>query len=124
MRGRGERWGGHLPGAGLSWPVWLLVAALVGAGGLLLALTWEMTFYQDTWALLMTRRDPSLDAAFAPHNEHIGVFPVLIEQALIRVFGMTSARPEYVLLVIALLGAAALLFVYLRRRVGDWLAVF
>lgn len=109
---------------GLSLPAGLMLAALALAGGLILALTWEMTFYQDTWALLMTRRDPSIESVLAPHNEHIAVFPVLIEQLLVRVFGMTSARPEYVLSTIGLLGSAALLFVYLRRRVGDWLALF
>jgi hypothetical protein len=108
---------------GLSLPAGLLLAMIALAGALILALTWEMTFYQDTWAVLMTRRDPSIDSVLSPHNEHIAVFPVLIEQLLVRVFGMTSARPEYVLSAIGLLGSAALLFVYVRRRVGDWLAL-
>lgn len=105
-------------------PVVLLPLALAVAGGLVLALTWEMTFYQDTWALLMERRDLSVDAVLSPHNEHIAIFPVLIEQLLLRLFGMTSARPEYVLSAIGLLAAASLLFVYVRRRVGDWPALF
>jgi len=108
----------------MSLPGGLLLAMIALAGGLILELTWEMTFYQDTWALLMTRRDPSIDSVLSPHNEHIAVFPVLIEQALVRVFGMASARPEYVLSAIGLLGSAALFFVYVRRRVGDWLALF
>jgi hypothetical protein len=109
---------------GLTLPVVLLAGVLVIAGGLLVALTWDMTFYQDTWGVLMTRRDPSVDSILLPHNEHIVVFPVLLEQALVRMFGMTSAQPEYLLSIAALLGTAALLFVYLRRRVGDWLALF
>jgi hypothetical protein len=105
-------------------PVLALVAVLVVSGGLTLFLTRSMTFYQDTWAFLLERRDPSLDAVLLPHNEHIVVFPVLIEQALLRIFGMSNAGPEYVLETIGLLGSAALLFVYIRRRVGDWLALF
>lgn len=105
-------------------PSLLLGAALVAAGALTLALTAEMTFFQDTWETLMNRRDPSLDALMAPHNEHIVVIPVAIEQVLIRVFGMSTATPEYVLLTIALLATAVLLFAYLRKRVGEWLALF
>ena len=108
---------------GLRLPVLLLVAVLIAAGAVNLYFTREMTFYQDTWAFLMERRDLSVDAVFLPHSEHIVVIPVLLEQLLVRVFGMSSARPEYVLYALALLGSAALLFVYLRRRVGDWLAL-
>jgi hypothetical protein len=124
MRDAGEKTGSGRRLSGLSAPVLLLGAALVIAGGLTLFLTWEMTFYQDTWGILMTRRDPSVETLLAPHNEHIVLFPVLIEQVLLRVFGMASARPEYVLSAIGLLGSATLLFIYLRRRVGEWLALF
>lgn len=124
MPGARESWDARLPFSGRPVPVLLLAVALALAGGLILVLTWHMTFYQDTWALLMERRELSVDAVLSPHNEHIAVFPVLIEQLLLRVFGMTSARPEYVLSAVGLLGSAALLFVYVRRRVGDWLALF
>jgi hypothetical protein len=107
-----------------STPVLLLLAVLAIAGALTLFLTWQMTFYQDTWGFLLTRRNLSVEAVLAPHNEHIVVFPVLIEQLLLRVFGMTSARPEYVLAALGLVGTGALLSVYLRRRVGGWLALF
>lgn len=105
-------------------PVALLGAALAASGALLLYLTREMTFLQDTWEFLMNRRAITADALLAPHNEHIVVIPVAIEQLFLRLFGMTTARPEYVLLTVALLGAAYLLFVYVRRRVGPWLALF
>jgi hypothetical protein len=105
-------------------PVVLLGAALTAAGVMTLVLTAEFTFLQDTWELLMNRRDPSVDALLTPHNEHIVVFPVLIEELLLRLFGMTSATPEQVVLVAFLLGTAALLFVYLRRRLGPWPALF
>ena len=72
----------------------------------------------------MNRRDPSLDTLLQPHNEHLVVIPVLVEQLSLRLFGMTSALPEYVLLTALLLGTAALLFVYVKRRVGPWPALF
>ncbi|HEV2791378.1 MAG TPA: hypothetical protein VGV69_08795 [Solirubrobacterales bacterium] len=105
-------------------PVLILVAALALAVAGTLALTSGMTFFQDTWGLLMNRRDLTADALFLPHNEHLVVFPALIEMLLMRVFGLSSALPEYVLLTLFLAATAALLFVYLRRRVGDWLALF
>lgn len=105
-------------------PVLILFAVLALAVAGTLAVTWGMTFYQDTWGLLINRRDLSADALFLPHNEHLVVFPALLEMLLLRVFGMDSALPEYVLLALSLAATAALLFVYMRRRVGDWPALF
>lgn len=89
----------------------------------LLWLTKDLTFLQDTWDLLINRRDPSVDSLLEPHNEHIIVIPAALEQLLIRVFGMSDAMPEYVIQTLVLAAAAALLYVYMRRRVGDWLAL-
>lgn len=104
-------------------PVVLLGAALVASAALLLALTSELTFFQDTWAFLMDRRDFTADAFLQPHNEHIVVIPVAIEQLLLAVFGMSSAAPEQAVLALMLLATAALLFVYVRRRLGPWPAL-
>lgn len=105
-------------------PVLIFVAALVLAVACTLVLTDGMTFYQDTWGFLMGRRNISADALFLPHNEHLVVFPALLEMLLLHLFGMSSALPEYVLLALFLAATAALLFVYVRRRVGDWPALF
>ncbi|HET9152812.1 MAG TPA: hypothetical protein VFN85_01700 [Solirubrobacterales bacterium] len=105
-------------------PVLLLAAALAVAAVLFLTLTWHFTFLIDTWEFLMNRRAFTVDSIMRPHNEHIVVIPVAIEQLFLHLFGMGTARPEYVLLTIMLLVTDALLFVYLRRRVGDWMASF
>jgi hypothetical protein len=105
-------------------PEALLGLALASSVVLLLVLTWEMTFLQDTWEFLMNRRDVTADTLLTPHNEHIVVVPVAVEQVFLRVFGMDDATPEYVLLAIALAATALLLFLYVRRRVGSWLALF
>jgi len=105
-------------------PALLLGVALAASVALLLVFTREMTFLQDTWEFLMNRRAFTADALLRPHNEHIVVIPVLVEQLSLRVFGMTSARPEFVLEAIVLAAAALLLSVYARRRVGPWLALF
>lgn len=105
-------------------PLVLLGIALPASVGVLLWLTRDMTFLQDTWDLLINRRDPTVDALLTPHNEHIVLIPTLIEQLQLRIFGMSDATPEYALQSLMLATAGALLFVYMRRRVGDWLALF
>ncbi len=105
-------------------PALLLAAALAVAAAMTLVLTSELTFLQDTWEFLMFRRDPTVDALLMPHNEHFVLFPVLLEELLLRLFGMSSATPEYVVLTAFLLGTALLLYVYVKRRVGPWPALF
>jgi hypothetical protein len=105
-------------------PVLLLAAALVVAAVVFLALTWHFTFLIDSWEFLMNRRGFTVDSFMRPHNEHIVVIPVAIQQLFLHLFGLDTARPEYVLLTLMLLVTDYLLFVYLRRRVGGWLALF
>lgn len=101
----------------------LLALAMLTAAAVLLDYGSGLTWFQDSWEFLMNRRDPSAAALFDPHNEHIVVVPVLIQEALLRVFGMDSMTPELVVLVALLLATAALLFVYVRRRLGPWPAL-
>jgi hypothetical protein len=89
----------------------------------LLAYSAELTFFQDSWSFLMNRRAFGADALLQPHNEHIVVFPVAITQLLLRLFGMSSARPEFVVLIAMLLVSALLVFAYVRRRIGPWPAL-
>lgn len=102
----------------------LLAAVLAAAAAMTLVLTWQLTFWQDTFDFLIARRDITWDTVFTPHNEHIIVFPTLIEQAIMRIFGLGNAHPEYILLVVFLIAAALLVFDYVRRRVGYWAALF
>jgi hypothetical protein len=101
----------------------LLGLAMLAAAAVLLDYGSGLTWFQDSWEFLMNRRDPGAAALFDPHNEHIVLVPVLIQEALLRVFGMDSMTPELVLLVALHLATAALLFVYVRRRLGPWPAL-
>ncbi|HET7509659.1 MAG TPA: hypothetical protein VFJ65_05350, partial [Solirubrobacterales bacterium] len=105
-------------------PLVLLAVAMAAAAALLLHYGSGLTFFQDSWEFLMHRRHLSVDAVLDPHNEHIVLLPVLINQALLQTFGMSSMTPELVVLVALLMGAAALVFVYVRRRLGSWPALF
>jgi hypothetical protein len=97
---------------------------MAAAAGVLLSYGSDLTFFQDSWEFLMHRRDPSVANLLEPHNEHIVLIPVLITEASLRLFGMESMTPELLLLVALLLGSAALVFVYARRRLGPWPALF
>lgn len=105
-------------------PQLLLCVGLFVTAVVTLILVRHLTFFADSWEFLMNRRHLTAHAVLEPHNEHIVVIPVLITQLFLRVFGMTSAMPEFVLLTIGLLATAALLFEYVRRRVGPWPALF
>lgn len=105
-------------------PQLLLLAALIVAAVVTLVLVRHLTFFADSWEFLMNRRHFTSHAILEPHNEHIVVIPVLITQLFLRVFGMTSAMPEFVLLTIGLLATAALVFEYVRRRIGPWPGLF
>jgi len=105
-------------------PVLLLLIWLFGASAcLLLYLGSKLTFLLDDWEFLLYRRGFSADAVLDPHGEHIVALPVLIYKALLATVGMGSALPYRVVSTALFLLSAALLFVYLRRRVGDWPAL-
>jgi hypothetical protein len=59
---------------------------------------------------------------FDPFREHLIALPVLLYKVLQATFGMTSAVPYYVAAMLAFATAAALIFAFLRTRVGEWLA--
>lgn len=112
------------PRAALDTPVLLLLIWLFGASAcLLLYLGSKLTFLLDDWEFLLYRRDFDLDAILKPHGEHIVVLPVLIYKALLATVGMGSALPFRVVSTALFLLSAALLFAYLRRRVGQWPAL-
>lgn len=108
----------------MSNPVLLLLIWLVGASGFLLLL-WgsKLTFLLDDWEFLLYRRGFNAHAILDPHGEHISIAPILIYKALLATFGMGSALPFRVVSTALFLLSAVLLFVYLQRRVGQWLAL-
>jgi len=95
-------------------------AALAVMTIVLVIAQWRITFFQDTFAFLLDRQPWTPDSFLVPHNEHIVILPVAITKVLLAVFGMTSNVPEQVAMGITVLGAATLLFVWLRRRLDPW----
>jgi hypothetical protein len=96
---------------------------LVGSTVLLFALQRHMTFVYDDWAFLLYRRGSGAAAFLDPHNQHLVAAPVAVYKVLLKLFGMGSARPFQAVSDLCLLASGALLFLFTRRRVGDWLAL-
>jgi hypothetical protein len=101
----------------------LALVAMALAATLLIALTGPLTFILDDWAFLVYRRGFDAQAILEPHNEHIVIGPVLAYKALLELFGMDSPRPFQLLAIATFLTSAALLYTYVRARVGAWLAL-
>ena len=81
----------------------LLGAALVTAAVVLLTLRLGPDPFQDSWEFLMHRRGFSVDAFMQPHNEHIVVLPVAIEQLSAAALRDGLGAPEFVVLTAFLL---------------------
>jgi hypothetical protein len=104
-------------------PVLLAGLAAVVSAVLLIAWQSHLTFFIDDWDLLVRRRGFSADTLLDPHARHLIIGPTITYKAAEATFGMDSQIPYAVPAVIAFIASIAVLFVYLRRRVGEWLAL-
>jgi hypothetical protein len=104
-------------------PTVLLGAAMIASGALLLSFATHLTFLGDSWELLLRRSELSADALLDPFHEHLILAPAVIYKLLLATFGMNSALPFFGVSIGFFLAGVALLYVYLRRRLGDWLAL-
>ena len=100
-----------------------LIVALAVSGVALVVWLSDLTFWRDEWAFLLHRRGLDAGVFLDPHYEHIAIAPVAIYKALLAVFGMDSPTPFQLAAVAMFLTSVALVFVFLRRRVGGWLAL-
>jgi hypothetical protein len=104
-------------------PVALLGGALAVAAVALVLAGWHQTFFQDSFDPILYRKPWDLDSFLTPWNEHIVAIPTLVTKVLLAVFGLSSSTPEQLFMGLTVLVAPALLFFWMRRRVGSWLAL-
>ncbi len=104
-------------------PIVILVVAMAASAALLISYTSHLTFLGDSWELLARRYGWSPNTFLEPFNEHPVVIPALIYRFLLELFGLDSALPFHLVAIALFLLCAVLVFVYMRRRVGDWLAL-
>jgi hypothetical protein len=93
------------------------------SGVLLLHWLGRLTFWRDEWAFLLHRRPWTVGSFLDPFAEQLLAIPVLIYKTLVGIFGMESAVPFQVVAVLLFLASVGMLFIYVRRRVGEWLAL-
>jgi hypothetical protein len=101
----------------------LLCLALAGSGVLLIAWQSHLTFLADDWDLLLYRRGFNPHALLDPHSRHLIIGPALVYKAIQATLGMDSYTPYGAVATATFLASVALLYVYVRRRVGDWVAL-
>ena len=99
-------------------------AAMLVSAGLLLHWLGRLTFWRDEWNFLLHRRGWSPGTFLDPAVEHLSTIPILLYKLQVETFGMSSPPRSYqVVAVLGFLASVALLFIYVRRRLGEWLAL-
>ncbi|HEY8000362.1 MAG TPA: hypothetical protein VID76_00405 [Solirubrobacterales bacterium] len=101
----------------------LFVAALLIAAAFLLDWLSQLTFWRDEWAFILDRRGSSLDVYLQPFVEQLLAVPLAVYKLLIAAFGIESPLPFQIAHTAAFVATMAVVFVYVRRRVGEWLAL-
>lgn len=104
-------------------PTALFGAALLASGLILAGWLSDLTFWRDEWGFLLQRRGSDPAVFLEPHYEHIAISLIAVYKGLLAVAGMDSPRPFQLVAVLAFLLSVTLLFVYVRRRFGPWLAL-
>jgi uncharacterized membrane protein len=105
-----------------TWAVASVLALLsVVAFVLLYRKGFGTTFYYDEWNFLMNRRDWTIGTFFEPHNEHLSLVPIAVYKLLFVTVGIDDYAPYRVAVLLVHLLCVALLFMLVRRRVGELL---
>lgn len=101
----------------------LFALAALASGALLISWQSHLTFLIDDWDLLLYRRGFDAHVLLDPHARHLIVGPTLIYKGIQATLGMDSHIPYGAVATVGFLASTVLLFVYVRRRVGDWVAL-
>jgi hypothetical protein len=96
---------------------------LVLAGAFLYHETRGTTLWFDEWMWALHRRGNNLGTFLQPHNDHLSLVPIAIYRLLFATAGLSHYAPYRVLVILGHLACVTLLFVYARRRVGDFLGL-
>ena len=101
----------------------LLGAAALVAFALLLALGSNVAFFIDDWNVLLGRTGSFADTYLDPYNGHPSMSLVGTYRLLQTTVGMDSIVPFFVVSLLAFVASGLILFLWMRSRVGDWLAL-
>ena len=117
----GGRW---LADGGAALPAWPILGGLCLASAItMVALGSRLTFFNDDWVFLLGRPGFTFDSLLSPYNGHLNLIPVLTWKALVALFGLDSQFPFRIALASLNAALAALVFVFVRERAGQLLAL-
>src|SRR3954464_11313352 len=103
---------------------WLALGALlVIAAVFLFYETRGTTFWFDEWRWALERHGGGVDSLRRPHNGHFSLIPVAVYKLLFDTAGLDDYGPYRAAVIACHLAYVALLFVYVRRRLGGYLAL-
>ena len=126
---RTQSWNGADRYAALRWsyagvaPFVTLAGLMVLASVAILVKGRGLTFFYDEWAWVMRRRDWNVGVFLEPHNEHLSLLPVTVFKLLFATVGLSHYGVYRVVGLLFHLTCVTLVFLLVRRRVGDWLGV-
>ena len=101
-----------------------LAGAMLASGVLTVELGSRLSFLLDDWVFILNRRGLNLDAFLQPDNEHFVAGPVVVWKLLLATFGIGSTVPFRIVSTAMFLLGVWLMFVWIRRRIGQWPALF
>lgn len=105
------------------WPWGALAVMLLAVAAFCLHETAGTTFWVDEWSWILNRRSGGLSTFLTPHNEHLSLVPVAIYRVLFATAGLRDYGPYRVVVTALHLICITLVFLYIRVRVGDYLAL-
>lgn len=101
----------------------LLLAAMAAAGAYIVVLGSKLSFLLDDWGYIVYRRGGDFELWVRPDNEHFVAGPVTVWKLLIATFGIDSMLPYKLVSTALFLVGVWFLYLWVRRRVGDWAAL-
>jgi hypothetical protein len=104
-------------------PVLLLGSVFVLAAIVIMHAGRSTTFTFDEWVFVTSRIGWRPHILLYPHNEHLSLLPVLVYKILFETVGINNYAVFRFVSVLFNLGCGAVLFVYVRRRLGPWIAL-
>ncbi len=122
--GSGSR-SGHVPWRDVRIPhvLKIMLALCAASFGLILYESRHLDFYYDEWSFVEAAPHWHLHDYFVPHNEHWSTGPMIVYKVMLATVGMHSYVPYMAALLLIHVSAAFLLFLIIRRRCGDLLAL-
>lgn len=101
----------------------VLLAAMAAAAAYIVVLGQKLSFLLDDWGYIVLRRGGDLENWVRPDNEHFVAGPVTIWKLLIAAFGIDSMLPFKLVSTALFLAGVWFLFLWCRRRIGEWAAL-